>query len=379
MPGAQNGGGFVPSLTERDWRELFLWSRRQSVVAVVWDGMHRMMGSRSAEIPRKVYWAWCAQVVQIERENERHEACLSELCGVLRPTNAPLLLLKGLGAGRLYPNARHRQSGDIDLYAGAGRRFVAAASLLQSRADGVLQGEDEKHAIYSCRGVGVELHRVAIRFQSPLLHRRFHKHLQTVFPDGLREIVIGRSARVRILPPEVNVFYQLAHIFHHLLEGGVGLRQLCDWTLSVWHWNGQMNHSAFLTLVRRFSYERVYGAVAALSVGYLGLPEESLPIPLQSGDAHRASILLERILDGGNFGRFRTAKAGAGRRGLYGDWLRFRHTCAETRLWADFCPQEAWWKPVQKLRFYAVRKINSRIRKMKKLLYGLLNASNRML
>ena len=96
------------------------------------------------------------------------------------------------------------------------------------------------------------------------------------------------------------MIYQLAHLYHHFFDEGIGMRQIIDYYYVV-------NNDELLvirdTLHRELKHLGLWkfaGAVMYVLHEVLGLSEERMIAPM---DEKRGMLLLAEILNGGNFGR----------------------------------------------------------------------------
>ena len=104
-----------------------------------------------------------------------------------------------------------------------------------------LHGIDAKPKVYyhhieapSMDGTEVEVHYRPAFLRSPLrnwrMQRWFEQHADECMKNKTH---LGFS----MMTSSVNVVYQMCHLYTHVFEGGVGLRQLMDYyyTLKIWH------------------------------------------------------------------------------------------------------------------------------------------------
>ncbi len=333
---------------DTDWEYIFLEAKKQTVLGIVLDGMAHLPKEFLPE--RNLYLKWCSIVGHIEKNNEWMNKVLCELLERLEKEKVNPVLLKGQGAATRYPFPEHRMCGDIDLYVEK-EDFERAKELFESWQGVKQESAEEKHMGYRYQGVIVELHHVVNRMSDPRNNRRLKKVIETCSPDGFRKITItGRT--VSILPVELDAFYMLTHVYYHMLEGGIALRQLCDWVMLVKNERKQMDISRFLSYLKQFHFRGMYGAMAYIAVKYLGLKKEMLPITLQEKDSKNGEKMMELVMERGNFGHYEKNKLRTFQPGLIRNlknYIRAYHSCIR---FFSFCPREAIWFPIRKLRFY---------------------------
>ena len=84
------------------------------------------------------------------------------------------------------------------------------------------------------KGTEVEMHYRPSFLCSPILNMRMQRWFKEQFDICLKN---NCQLGFPVLTPSVNVVYQLVHLYRHVFEGGIGLRQLMDYyfALKVWH------------------------------------------------------------------------------------------------------------------------------------------------
>jgi hypothetical protein len=125
---------------------------------------------------------------------------------------------------------------------------------------------------------------------------------------------------VAVAPLQFNLIFVLAHLFHHFIEGGVGLRQLCDWAVLLQHAFAESADSAesaaakssldlseLKARLEKFSLMQAWQIFGNIVVRYLGLPVEKMPFYSESCSSS-ADRCLSIILTEGNFGRYGKGK-----------------------------------------------------------------------
>ena len=114
-----------------------------------------------------------------------------------------------------------------------GRTAIANNILLRHGAEAEGEASD-KHASYSFHGVHIENHRIILRINNPAGNRYFQRLIQEWYPQHAetREI---HEYPVSLPPVTFNALYIFMHAFVHFLNSGIGLRQVCDWTVCWQH------------------------------------------------------------------------------------------------------------------------------------------------
>jgi hypothetical protein len=112
----------------------------------------------------------------------------------------------------------------------------------------------------------------------------------------------GDGGRISVPSLRFNIFFQMAHMMHHFMDEGIGLRHMVDYyyLLRKVHEEGIPTDGIDQEL-NRLGLRKFAGAVMFVMHEVLGLEDEGLIVPM---DKKRGKTLLNEILNGGNFGKY---------------------------------------------------------------------------
>ncbi len=247
----------------------------------------------------------------------------------------------------MYPNPYSRVSGDIDLWVtGASRDKIL--EYLAARFDvGKIVFH---HTEFDYEGVPVEVHYRPSYSSNPVYERRMQAWFASKAAGQCAHVVDlpGGAGRIAVPTAEFNLVYQLFHIYHHFFEEGIGLRQIIDYYYVLT--GSEHDVEAFRRDVRHLGVYPFARAVMWLMKACFNVPYDKL---LVEPDGERGRILLEEILNAGNFGRYDHMYGGiAGTRGL----RRYLTKARRSMKFARYYPYEAFCDPVFRLWHYFWRK-----------------------
>ena len=322
----------VPHISDSvSWPEVLLLAQQQTVVGVSFQGISKLPSALRP--PQPIYLKWLALAAKIQQRNDEVDAVAAKLFDLLHQNHLHAVLIKGQGVARYYPDPALRQSGDIDLY--TGEDFQKSCSLL--RLEGSEESNDVKHFCYEWHGVHVENHRRMMLLADKHHQILFDNMLNTWFPLSVRTIRTN-SGSIFVPPLQFDAVFILNHLFHHFIDGGVGLRQVMDWLLV-------MRTAAADTTFDRNRFERdledldllpCAQLLAAFGVHHLGFQEAQLPIAISS-DADMERLITDDILTGGNWGRTTSQRP----EGNYsGRWYGFVCSIRRAKRFRMLAPRE---------------------------------------
>ena len=288
-----------------DWQELYTFASKQAILGLCFDGIERLGKEypeelRQNPIRRELLMAWMGKAQQIRRQNMKVNAVADKLFSMLREDGLRCCVLKGQGNALMYPNPYSRNPGDIDVWINASReRIMEYASRKFELGDDIRL----QHLETSLDGVPVELHFFPCSMNNPIYHARLQKWFRrnadlqcsnvVSLPDGTGEIAIPTKA--------FNVVYQLAHLYHHFFDEGIGMRQIIDYYYVVSMLNVNCEMLTWLPKeLKHLGLWKFAGAVMYVMKEVLRMPEERMIAPV---DEKRGKLLLAEILNGGNFGQ----------------------------------------------------------------------------
>lgn len=216
----------VPSsLQGADWRVLYAMARKQCLVGVLFDGIKRLPADVGMD--KGLLFQWMAQNQTLRKANARLDKAAVEVAEWFGRKGFRTCVLKGQGNALLYPPGMERTPGDIDLWVDGGDRKVV--SFVRSLSP------DEKVCYHHIgfpeyNGVEVEVH-----FRPSFLfcfrhNRRLQGYYERVMDEQFaHRVKLGEQGEVAVPKAEFNLIFQLTHIFTHLMNEGIGLRQLLDY------------------------------------------------------------------------------------------------------------------------------------------------------
>ena len=214
------------SLKEVDWKKLYRIAQKQALVGILFDGIQRLPSS-DVGISRDLLLQWMAQCQMLEKANVRLNDAAIQVSEWFRKKGLRTCILKGQGNALMYPNPYSRNPGDIDIWVEGGDKRVI--SFVRSISP-------HKKACYhhiefpSYKGVEVEVHYRPSFLLCFWHNRKLQKYYERVKEEQFsHRVMLGEQGEIAIPTVEFNLIFQLTHIFSHLMNEGIGLRQLVDY------------------------------------------------------------------------------------------------------------------------------------------------------
>lgn len=286
-----------------NWKELLWLANSQTVSGIVFDGLQQLKGIKC---DRTTLMEWVAVVKRIEDTNLQLNHALAYLVYRYKEAGLNPIIMKGQAVAQYYTNPLHRISGDIDLYFSNGYNRANDIAKCLPRAK-----ENEAtiyHQSFDIGGISIENHLQFADFYSPNNKRAWEQVLTVMDVEKCETQEFygknGKVVEVPVFSPQVNAIYLFLHLQHHLLQTGIGLRQVCDWAC-LWKAKEQdIDKELFQKVVDILPIRRSMTALAWIVENHLGLSKGIIPLDTSTAQAQEdGEFLLEDIMTGGNFGR----------------------------------------------------------------------------
>lgn len=369
-------------ITDEDWLRLFEFCKKQALIGVGFTALEHLH-TMGVECPLDIGMKWMAMALHIERQNDKRNQQCAELTRRYKHDGLSTCILKGQGNLLNYPEhlRKRRQCGDIDVWTVCKNDIPIAVKTGKYKAEYVeyhgrkavieyvkmlyrIEGKEHTSPISyhhldapDMDGTPVEVHFRPAHLYSPWRNWR----LQRWFKCHEEECMMNMTQMGFAVPTtSVNVVFQMAHMYKHYIDGGLGLRQLMDYyyVLRVWHndvmeckdlqsqgmWceglgTPVMSNSYIISVVRSFGMTKFAAAVMYVlhkvfdmsSHYYICEPNEK-----------EGKKLLAEIMNSGNFGHYNSKKPNMYQHRLKYHIWKFKRMF----LFAISYPEEALCEPV---------------------------------
>lgn len=268
------------TLDDKMWEEVYRYVKVQAVIGVCYQAVQVLPEDCRPSWP--LLMKWHVHTNYIIAANKKQRKVWFEMNRRFREAGIRPVLLKGMSIAAYYPSPLHRTTGDLDIYI---EEFDRAIEVVESWGMEIKYNVWHHQFVYD--GVDVELHHTYWG-QEPTADICF-KEIED--PEG----------NYMVLDELRNAQLQIEHVVHHLLEGGVGVRHLCDWSVFLAGCRHTLDFERLENCFKKKkldSFVHVFSSLAAIRLG-------SPPLPVScTGNRNRKHMrLLEQdMLEYGNFG-----------------------------------------------------------------------------
>ena len=218
------------SLKEVDWKELYRIAKKQCLVGVLFDGI-KELPVEHVGMKKELLLQWMAESQMLEKANVRLNDAAIQVSEWFRKKGFRTCILKGQGNALMYPNPYSRTPGDIDIWVEGGDKRVISFVRSVSPHEKACYHHIE---FPPYKGVEVEVHYRPSFLLCFWHNRKLQKYYERVKEEQFsHRVMLGEQGEIAIPTVEFNLIFQLTHIYAHLMNEGIGLRQLLDYYFVV--------------------------------------------------------------------------------------------------------------------------------------------------
>ena len=329
----------------QEWNELFEIAKKQTLIGITFAGIEKL--PQEQRPPKDILLQWYRMCTLIKSKNTELDRKCTIVSNKFRSEGFRNCILKGQGIAQFYPDPALRTPGDIDIW---------------------LDGGDEKAIEYVKRffpeceptyhhvdfPIGTDLD-IEVHYRPSWLYNPFaNKRLQNFFiqnADAQFSNSINTAEGCFPAPTVAfNRIYILLHIFRHLFQEGIGLRQLLDYYFVLDKGFSQQEKEECIKTLKSLGLIDFVAAVTYILQEKFGLESEKQFV---APNKRRGEFLLSEVMTAGNFGKYDKRYSIVSKEKELAHFLNsMRRT---VRLIFQY-PNETLWSPYFKVWHYFWRK-----------------------
>lgn len=343
------------NMIDAEWQSVYNMARSQALIGVIFDGVMKL--PKNLQPSRMIVLTWYMNVEKIAHSNEQMNNSIKVFTEEMRQLGVDYILIKGQSLATLYPNKLRRQSGDVDIVVKDRKQYDIIYDYLCGKT-GTNPKFNVKHVTFSYLNTDFEIHKDIMNLHNPFRKRKLEKKITSLVCSGDSELCDISGESVTILPPLINAVYILKHAFDHLVTFGVGLRQVCDWTVFMKAHKDILDKDEVTNLLKLCSIYDAANMFGYVAVHYLGINKEDLPFNYNE-NKELGEFLYRDIMAGGNFGTYRK-----GYNVNRNPVLRKTNTAfsifKRSIMFFKFSPNESLWFPVDQIYRVSIAMLRSK-------------------
>ena len=339
--------GELPHTPSHDeWKELFEIAKKQTLAGIAFAAVERL--PQQQRPPKEIILQLYTLCDRIKRENCELDKKADAVSQKFRSEGFNNCILKGQGIAQLYPNPSLRTPGDIDIWLGGGDKKI-----IEYVRKHIPNSLPTYHHIDFpiLPGLEIEVHYRPSWLYNPFANKRlqrfFEENAATQFGNN---ITTTGGSSFPVPTVAFNRVYILLHIYRHLFQEGIGLRQLLDYYFVLNHGFSQEEGKECAKTLKELGLEKFAAATTYILQEKFGLEREKQII---APDNRRGEFLLNEVMTAGNFGKYDTRYSMVSKENEFAHFLNSMKRIA--RLIFQY-PNETLWSPYFKIWHYFWRK-----------------------
>ncbi|MBO7239548.1 MAG: nucleotidyltransferase family protein [Bacteroidaceae bacterium] len=328
-----------------EWNELFQIAQKQTLAGITFAGIEHLRQEQRP--PKEILLKWHQLCSVIRKKNAELNKKSSIVATKFNSEGFPNCILKGQGLAQLYPDPTLRTPGDIDIWLeGGSKKIIKYVKSYTPQCSPTYHHIDFPIA----PGFDIEAHFTPSWMYSPIKNRRLQKFFANNAKQQFSNITQTPEGSFPAPSISFNRIYVLLHIYRHLFQEGIGLRQLLDYYFILDKGFTKEEEKEYQKTLQALGLKKFATATTYILVEKFGLHSDKCPV---TPNKKRGEFLLYEIMTAGNFGRYDS------RYDLVSKDNEFKHFINSmqriARLTAQY-PGETLWSPYFKIWHYIWRK-----------------------
>lgn len=276
---------FYDDLTSDDWEQLYQLSKKQGVVAIIFEAIKSI--PQEIAPTKSITLKWLSNALSIEQQMRKKEAVAIEFAEELSKRGIQTTVLKGLAYASYYPNPYHRESGDLDCYL-MGKK--EEGDQITVEIGGKMEEAGYKHSHLYYKGLTIENHNYLTSFDNTKLGIRTERLLQELISQGCRPI---GDTKLQNPSADFNALFLIKHAQRHFIKEGIFVRHLLDWAFFLKAESQNVHWETIIPIMKECRILEFAKVMTRLCIEQLGMKIdiEELSSPMKISDAVFADIL----------------------------------------------------------------------------------------
>ena len=229
-------------------------------------------------VPQETKLIWLGNITTLEQRYAQQLMMCAALAKHFKSNNIKMMVLKGIGLSKLYPQPSRRECGDIDFYLfGEFEKGNALIKKLIEQNYAEFVYENAKHYVFNSQGVNFEHHKFFLNEARYKVDKILAKYLTEIMNKTEAEtLLIKDNTEIFTPPPTFNAIYLARHMIAHLVRE-FRVRYLTDWCLFLKHYDGRYDKATLLKAFDEAGLSTLLNAITNICVKHLGLAPELNP------------------------------------------------------------------------------------------------------
>lgn len=326
---------FTPD--EQQWNQLYDFACKQALQGIAFAGVEKLPQHQRPS--SALILNWYRNVVAIRANNKELTKNAILVSTKFADEGFANAILKGQGVAQYYPDPSLRVAGDIDIWLQGGcdnilryvRKYIPNAHPTYHHVDFPIR-----------KGLDIEIHYRPTWMYNPIHNARLQRYFVERECTEFKHSLSTAAGELHVPTVSFNLVFIPIHIYRHLFDEGIGMRQILDYYFVLQH-STVDERLECVRLFKRIGMLRFMRALMYVMQQMFGLDAEHMPVPPAAKDGN---FLLNEIIESGNFGMYdaRYQKSGRGY-----NMQHFKNQLKRSLMLFRYYPSETLWNPPFKL------------------------------
>lgn len=301
------------SLSDDEWQEMFELAQKQALLGIAFEGVKKLPQEYWPKGGMALKWTMVTEAIK-HRNRQTTDVCL-RLTEIMSKEGFDICILKGQANHVYYDRlidgvslGMQRVCGDVDAWIWPKEKILHPVKSIidYCQRKNILISLCHLHAeVKPIGGVPIEIHFRPSFLNTPWRNRYFQKEFKSAVFENAKIDDIGIVKKLRV---DYDLIFQMNHIYRHLLDEGVGLRQVFDFYVLLKDYNKErivrkelMGKEEIMKIISSCGMKRFATALMFVLKDIFHVGNDELICGISENDG---LFLLNEIMMAGNFGHY---------------------------------------------------------------------------
>lgn len=303
------------SLSHDEWEEMFDLAKKQALLGLAFEGVKKLPKEQWPQ--GDIVLKWTMATEQVKRQNLQTTNVCLRLNDIFAKDGFDTCILKGQANHVYYDGlidgvslGMLRVCGDVDAWIWPKEKILHPVKSIidYCQRRNILLSLCHLHAeVKPINGVPIEIHFRPSFLNAPWRNRNFQRVFKAAVFDNAK---IDDSGIVKKLRVDYDLIFQMNHIYRHLLDEGVGLRQVFDFYVLLKDYNKEryvrtelMGKEEMMKIISSCGMKRFATALMYVLKDIFHVGNDELICGISEKDG---LFLQDEMMMAGNFGHYDT-------------------------------------------------------------------------
>lgn len=266
-----------------DWKMVMNLVLNQGIVGICFDAFCHI--PRSARPDDKLFIKWMGQTLLMEERYRKYEETIIKLSEIAHNLGMKMLVLKGYGCSRNYPQPKYRPCGDIDIFL-ISENGIHSAGMMQHFETYLENTKGIKVNAPNTHHTQFEFQHFLVENHATILDVDAHK--SSIYLNNLLEDLALSAEPLTIRDTQVwlpSVMFNSIHLLRHMANDfasvNTTIRNVLDWATFIE--THEIDWPFVHKVADKANMNRFLDAINGICVNTLGYSAHKFPIEIKDG------------------------------------------------------------------------------------------------